>query len=120
MTSSLARKFAVVGIAVGITSVLLWWYVKIFNPFHLPTMEQAMERVPPNYSAPLLFTVINYSVFVLCPGTLLMFFAMDMRGWFSWFMWVFAVLLNGPIYYAIGFEIEARLKRRNDKNAIAK
>jgi hypothetical protein len=108
MRSSLARKFAYVGIAVGAGISLLWWSVQIFDPFHLPT---TVEHLPPNYSAPLLYWIINGSVFVLCPGTLLQAFTLEMRGWFSWFMWILAVLLNGPIYYVIGLVIGVLLKR---------
>ena len=102
------RKFGYVGIVVGIGVALLWWYVRIFDPFHLPTWEQS----PPNFRAPLLYWVINDCVFVLCPGTLLMFLTIGMRGWFSLFMWIFAVSLNGPIYFAIGLLVETLLKRR--------
>lgn len=116
MTLSFARKFAVVGIVIGFAAALLWWYVRIFNPFHLPTLVQA----PPNYRAPFLFTIVNDSVFVLCPGTLLQVFTLEMRGWFSWFMWILAVLLNGPIYYAIGLVIETVMKRIHGGSATAK
>src|SRR5271166_2913997 len=107
MTSSLARKFGFVGIAVGIAVVLLWWFVQIFDPFRLPTVGQT----PLNYREPLLLTILDDSVFVLCPGSLLQVFTLEMRGWLSWFMWILAVLLNGPIYYAIGLVVAALLKR---------
>ena len=107
MTSNLARKFAIVGVAIGIAVALSFWFINIFNPFHLPNVNQ----VPPNYREPLLLSVIDDSFFVFCPGTLLQVFTLEMRGWFSWFMWILAVLLNGPIYYAIGFVIDALLKR---------
>jgi hypothetical protein len=103
MTSSLARKFGFVGIAVGAAVVLLWWFVQIVDPFHLPNVGQA----PPNFREPLLLTILDDSVFVLCPGSLLQVFTLEMRGWFSWFMWILAVLLNGPIYYAIGLVVGA-------------
>ena len=110
MMFRLARKFAYVGVALGIGVALLWWSVRIFNPFHLPTWEQS----PPDYRAPFLYWVINDSVFVLCPGSLLMFFTIGVRGWFSWLMWIFAVLLNGPIYYVIGLVVGALIGRRHD------
>ena len=43
-----------------------------------------------------------------------MFFTIGVRGWFSWFMWIFAVLLNGPIYYVIGLVVGALIGRRHD------
>jgi len=116
MTSSFARKFAVDGIIIGTAAALLWWYVRIFNPFHLPTLAQA----PLNYRAPFLYWFVNDSVVVLCPGTFLHIFTLEMRGWFSWFMWILAVFLNGPIYYAIGLVIETVMKRIHGGSATAK
>jgi len=110
MMFKVACKFAFVGIAVGIGVSLLWWYVQIFDPLHLPTAG----HVPPNYREPLLYSIIDDSVFVLCPGSLLMVFTLEMRGWFSWFMWILAVLLNGPIYYAIGLAVGALFRRRHE------
>ena len=107
MTSNLARKFAYVGITVGIAVALSFWFISIFNPFHLPNVNQA----PPNYREPLLLSIMEDSYFVLCPGILLQVFTLEMRGWFSCFMWILAVLLNGPIYYAIGLVVGALLKR---------
>ena len=107
MASSLPRKFAYIGIAVGAGAALLWWSVRIFDPFHLPTVGHA----PPNYSAPPLYWIINDGVFVLCPGTLLQVFTIDIGGWVSWFMWILAVLLNGPIYYVVGLVVGGLLKR---------
>ena len=102
MTLRLARKLALIGIAIGAADALLWWAVYIFNPFHLPTVG----NIPPNYREPFLDLVISDSPFVLCPGSLLMFFTIDIGGWVAWFMWILAVLLNGPIYYGIGLLIE--------------
>jgi hypothetical protein len=116
MNPNFARRFAVVGIAVGIAVALSWWFVRIFNPFHLPTLGQA----PPNYREPLLLTIFEDSVLLLCPGALLQVFTLEMRGWFSWFMWVLAVLLNGPIYYAVGLIVGTVMKRRHSRSAIAK
>jgi hypothetical protein len=116
MNSSVARRFAVVGTAIGVSGALLWWYVQIFDPFHLPPVG----HVPPDYRAPLLYWIINDSVFLLCPATLLFFFTMEMRGWFSCFMWILAVLLNGPIYYAIGLVVGTVMKQRRSSGAIAK
>ena len=106
MPSRFARKFGLIGLAVGLAAALIWWPVQIADPFHVPTVGQA----PQNYQEPLLLRIINDSVFVLCPGTLLQFFTLEMRGWLSWFMWTLAVLLNVPIYYAIGWLVETLFK----------
>ena len=82
MTLSFARKFAVAGIVIGTADALLWWYVQIFDPFHLPTLAQT----PSNYSAPFMYWIINDSVLVLCPVTLLIIF--PLRGWVTWFIWI--------------------------------
>src|SRR5579863_6387291 len=110
MTLSLPRKFGLIGISVGLAVALSFWFIKIFNPFHLPNLNPAP---PHNYQEPLLLSIIEYSYFVLCPGTLLQVFTLEMRGWFSWFMWIFAVLLNAPIYYSVGLVVEASLRRGN-------
>lgn len=100
---TLARKFAYIGIAVGVGAALLWWSVQMFDPFHLPISG----HVPSNYRAPHMYWIINDGLFVLCPGVLLQAFTLEMRGWFSWVMWILAVLLNGPIYYVIGLAVGA-------------
>lgn len=104
--SNLARKFGLIGFAVGAAAVLIWWLVQVSNPFHLPIVGHA----PPNYKEPLLSRVIDDTIFVLCPGTFLQVFTLEMSGWFSWLMWILAVLLNGPIYYAIGLLVGVLLK----------
>jgi hypothetical protein len=110
MKSRLARRFAILGLAIGVTVALLWWYVRIFNPFHLPTWQQIAHSS--YYSAPLTYWIFQDIVSVLCPGTFLQIFTMEMRGWFSWFMWILAVFLNIPIYYGIGLVVDALMKRR--------
>jgi hypothetical protein len=107
MTLNLARRFAVVGVAVGVTIILLWWFDMTFNPFHLPTLEQA----PPNYMQPLARRIMVDSFFVFCPGICLQMFTIGIGGWFSWVMWILAALLNAPIYYGIGLVIGVLLKR---------
>ncbi len=95
----LARKFAYVGIAIGVGVSLLWWYVQIFDPFHLPTVG----HVPPNYSAPPLYWIINDRRFRalswrsalpgVCPGNA----GIGSRG--SCGFWQCSS--SGPIYYVI-------------------
>jgi hypothetical protein len=116
MTSRLALKFGIVGITIGAAVVLLWWFVRISDPFHFPTVGQT----PPNYTEPLLLTILDDSVFVLCPGSLLQVFTLEMRGWLAWFMWILAVLLNGPIYYAIGLLVGILPRREKTKGVRAK
>jgi hypothetical protein len=99
MQSGLPRKFAVVGLLIGFTVVLLWWFDLSFNPFGLPTWEHA----PANYTEPLARKVIEHVLLVLCPGSLLQVFSIGIGGWVSWGMWILAALLNGPLYYVVGF-----------------
>jgi hypothetical protein len=108
-----ALKFAVVGIVIGAAISLLWLSVQIFDPFHLPIVGHA----PPNYKQPPLAQLIDDGVFVLCPGTLLQVFTLDIGGWVPWIMWIFAVLLNGPIYFVLGLLVGTLLKREGTRGS---
>lgn len=96
--STVPRNFAITGIAIGTIASVSWWLVRIYNPFHLPTMAQA----PPDYREPFLSAFVNYGVLALCPGVLLQALTLEMKGWISWLMWILAIILNAPIYYAVG------------------
>ncbi len=104
--SKLPRRFAVLGIAVGLTFAALYWYDYTYNPFHFPTWEKA----PPNYSAPPVYQFLEKLMFTLCPGLLLQIFTIHTGTLVTLTMWAFAVLVNGPIYYCAGL-ILARLMK---------
>jgi hypothetical protein len=108
-TSKLPRRLAVIGIATGVGLMAMWWYIDKFDPFHLPTSEQAQTMG--NYSAPPLYWFLKDLMFVLCPGLFLQVFTIDMGTVVTWFMWGLAALLNGPIYYAAGLILAALMKR---------
>ena len=88
-TSSLPRRFAVVGVGSGFACMALYWYDYRFNPFHLP---------PP----PPMYNVVERMMFVLCPGLFLQIFTIGTGDRLGWVMWVFSALLNGPLYYLLG------------------
>ncbi len=46
--SGLARKMAIAGIVVGLAFMSFHWFDLTFNPFHLPSSNEA----PANYSQP--------------------------------------------------------------------
>jgi len=110
-TSKLPRRLAVVGIAIGLALMVVWWYVTKYNPFHLPSLEQA--ETMGNYSAPRLYWLLKDTMFALCPGLFLHVFTMEASGSVTWLMWVPAVLLNGPIYYLVGRLLVAQTARRS-------
>jgi hypothetical protein len=87
-----------------------FWYLYKFNPFHLPTSEQA-EKMG-NFSEPLSLRLFETLTFILCPGSLLFLFTMDMGDTANFVMWVLVALINGPVYYCIGLML-ARLTKLN-------
>ena len=76
--SKLPRRLAIVGIILGFGGMALWWYLITFNPFHLPTWQQAQTMG--NYSAPRLYWITEDAVFVLCPASLLFFASIGVEG----------------------------------------
>jgi hypothetical protein len=93
-TSKLPRRFALVGVLLGITWMGLYLYDYKYNPFHLP---------PPSP----LYKFLEGVMFVLCPGLFLQIFTIGTGDTMSWIMWTIAVILNGPIYYGLGWVLVA-------------
>jgi hypothetical protein len=75
VASRLPRRLAVIGIIVGFGFMAASWYVYKYNPFHLPTVEQA-EKMG-SFSEPVLSRLFDDLTFVFCPGSFLFFFTMD-------------------------------------------
>jgi hypothetical protein len=107
--SRLPRTLAVVGVAIGFGLMATWWYVDKYDPFHLPTWRQSQTMG--NISAPASFRFLKGATFILCPGSLLHIFTMDMSDNAIYAAWVLAALLNGPIYYAVGMVIGLIMNR---------
>ena len=84
------------------------WYAYKFNPFHLPTPEQA--RKMGSFSEPLSLSLFETSTFVFCPGSCLFFFTMDMGDDANYLMWVLVALINGPVYYCVGLVLAGLAK----------
>jgi hypothetical protein len=93
----------------------IWLYLSKYNPFHLPTLEQA--RTMGSFSEPPLLSLLDHLTFVLCPGTLLMFVTMDWGETANDVMWVVVALINAPVYYLLGLLIAALLRRDKTANA---
>ncbi len=49
-----------------------------------------------------MYNVVEKMMFVLCPGLFLQVFTIGAGDRLGWVMWVFAALLNGPLYYLLG------------------
>jgi hypothetical protein len=113
--SRLPRKLAVIGIVIGFSLQGAWWYVYKYDPFHLPTLQQAQNMG--NFSAPPLMTALEDLTFVLCPGSLLHVFTMDMGETITSLTWTVAALLNGALYYAIGLGAVALVRRGRRESA---
>lgn len=65
------------------------------------------------FSEPPLLRLFEDLTFVLCPGSFLFFFTMDMSDATNYVVWVVVALVNGPIYYCIGLVLAALMKRRS-------
>ncbi|HEY1208022.1 MAG TPA: hypothetical protein VGE85_01515 [Terracidiphilus sp.] len=106
--SNLPKRLAVVGMLVGCVLMIIYWYDYELNPFHLPTVTDATGH--PGLSVPLWYLVARKVMFALCPGLYLQVFTLDTGIWIALVMWAIAVLLNGLIYYLVGFAFVAALK----------
>jgi hypothetical protein len=115
--SSVPRRLAAIGIVIGFGLMMIWWYVDKYDPFHLPTWQQAQSMG--NFSAPPLLKFLQDLTFVLCPGSFLHVFTMDMGNVTTYLTWTAAALLNGPLYYAIGLVIAALMKRGQGTRSVA-
>jgi len=116
-TSKVPRTLAVIGIVIGFGLMMIWWYADRYDPFHLPTWQQAQGMG--NFSPPLLLTVLEDLTFVLCPGSFLHMFTMDWGNSMTYLTWMVAALLNGPLYYVIGLVIVAVMKRGHGTSLVA-
>lgn len=114
MLPGLPKKFAVVGLLIGLTFMLFWKFDYVFNPFGLPSAVGG----PANYTEPLARTVITDVSFVLCPGQFLYVFTIGIDGWFSWAVGMLAALLNVPLYYVIGLIVASAFPSRRSGSPV--
>jgi hypothetical protein len=104
------RRFAISGLVLGFISMGLWWFDYVYNPFHYPTAQEAQSlAVFPVHPVHNIFETV---VVILCPGLIFRVFAVGAGSAFAVILWVFAAVLNWPIYYAIGFLAALLLKRQ--------
>ena len=111
IASRLPRRLAVIGIIVGFGFMATSWYVYKYDPFHLPTWQEA-EKIG-SFSKPPLLNLFEDLTFFFCPGSFLFFFTMDMSDTANYVMWVVVALINGPVYYCVGLILAALMKRRS-------
>jgi hypothetical protein len=116
-TSRVPRRLAVIGIVIGFGLMAIWWYIDKYDPFHLPTWQQAQSMG--NFSAPPLLKFLQDLTLALCPGSFLHVVTMDMGNAMTYLTWAVASLLNGPLYYAIGLIIAALMKRGQGTSPVA-
>jgi hypothetical protein len=116
-TSRLPLRLAVLGMVIGFGLMATWWYVDRYDPFHLPTWQQAQSMG--NFAAPQLLKFLQDVTFVLCPGSLLHVFTMDSGNVMTYLTWTVAALLNGPLYYVIGLIIAALIKGKRGVSPVA-
>ncbi len=99
--SKLPKYFGFAGVIIGLCLMIVWWYVYLYDPFHLPTLEQ-VKAMPNGYSAPPMYHFLENLEFILVPGVWLQFFTMDLGDVISAIMWLFAIVINFFIYYGLG------------------
>jgi hypothetical protein len=113
--SKVPRRLAAIGIFIGFGFMAIWWYVDRYNPFHLPTREQAQTMG--NFSAPPALRFLEDVTFLLCPASFLHIFTMDTGSTMTYLTWVIAALINGFIYYFVGLILASLLKPRDQRSA---
>src|ERR1700689_806084 len=91
--------------------MMMWWYIDTYNPFHLPTSEQALA-MGTNYSAPPLYKFLDKLTFILCPALWLQVFTIDLGPIVNYSIWVLAVVFDGFIFYCVGLLINAVVNER--------
>ena len=116
-TPKLPQRLAALGIVVGLGLMATWWYVDKYDPFHLPTWQQAQSMG--NFSAPRPLKFLQDVTFALCPGSLLHVFTMDSGNVMTYLTWIVAALLNGLLYYLIGWVIAMLMKGGRGTSPIA-
>jgi hypothetical protein len=104
--SKLPKYFGFAGLTIGLCLMVIWRYVYLYDPFHLPTMEQ-VAAMPHGYSAPPMFHFLEYLTDILVPGVWLQVFTIDLGDVIGAIMWGLAALINFFVYYGIGMAISA-------------
>jgi hypothetical protein len=104
--AKLPRILGILGVAVGLGFMAIYWYIYKYDPFHFPPVSSAG-----NYSPPRVYDILEDSAFTLVPGIWLGFFTMDLGPVYGEITWVVAALINFPIYYCLGWAISKTLRR---------
>lgn len=109
--SRLPRAFAITGVLVGLLLFAVSFYIYRFNPFHVPTFKRA--ALIAFYPFPPLYDFLTWDLpIVFCPAIFPMEFMTFDRGLApDSTAWVFAALINAPIYYCVGLLVD-RVRRR--------
>lgn len=103
--SKLPLRLAIAGLVVGFLLMAMWWYIDTYNPFHLPTVEQAQSMA--SYSPPRLYTFFENLVFDVLPVLWLQVFTIHAPAVVNYSIWVFAILVDGAVLYCAGLLVNA-------------
>jgi hypothetical protein len=101
MNTNLPKRMAFIGLCLGLFSVGIFFYIRIVNPFALPSLSNSDQFQ--NYTAPRMYFVLNKLIFLICPGQFIQLFFIGSTGCLAWFVWLAGVIVNGIIFYGIGF-----------------
>jgi hypothetical protein len=96
---------------VGSFLFALSWCIYKFNPFHIPTVKRGGLMVL--YQFPPLYDFLTWDLpIVFCPAIFpLEFMTLDRGPAPDSVAWVWAALINAPIYYGVGVIVD-KIRRR--------
>lgn len=108
--SKLPKRLAILGVAIPVALVVVWWYINAYDPFHLRALYEAHRTT--GYAEPVGLKFFEDMNFVLCPPIFpLGFAAMDMSTAGQLTAWAIAAALNGLLYYWFGRGIVVLMDR---------
>jgi hypothetical protein len=105
--SKVPKRFAIMGLVIGFACMGMWLYIYKYNPFHFPLLQS--PPIPGNYSPPALYDFLENLEFILVPGICLSGFAARAGEAGVYVVWIVAISLNFPIYYALGLIVSTIL-----------
>ncbi len=100
MRKTLPIKMAYIGCVLGILSFVVFWWVRYFNPFDLPSSYDAAKCQ--TFSAGKMYFFINNMILVMSPGHCIQILFLGSTGWLSFVVWGMGIILNGVIFYCLG------------------
>jgi hypothetical protein len=109
-TSKLPRTLGIAGLLIGLCLMATWFYIEIYNPFHLPTVQQ-LQDMTSSYSPPPLYSLLKEIIFIFLPVMSLSVFTIHAGPAANYALWILAFLTDGLILYCVGLLINVLTSR---------